>query len=49
MCTDYFAKQVKDVLAPVCCWDMWNSCLDKDENGDPKKLILNFLKASISI
>lgn len=44
---DYFAKQVKDVLAPGMLFSGYvKSRLDKDENGDLKKFILNFLKAS---
>ena len=44
---DYFAKQVKDVLAPGMLLSGYaKSRLDKDETGDLKKFILNFLKAS---
>lgn len=44
---DYFAKQVKDVLAPGMLLSGYvKSRLDKDESGDLKKFILNFLKAS---
>ena len=44
---DYFAKQVKDVLAPGMLLSGYvKSRLDKDEAGDLKKFILNFLKAS---
>ena len=44
---DYFAKQVKDVLAPGMLLSGYvKSQLDKDETGDLKKFILNFLKAS---
>ncbi len=47
---DYFAKQVKDVLAPGMSGMLLSgyvkSRLDKDEAGDLKKFILNFLKAS---
>ena len=44
---DYFAKQVKDVLAPSMLLSGYvKSRLDKDEAGDLKKFILNFLKAS---
>ena len=44
---DYFAKQVKDVLAPGMLLSGYvKSWLDKDEAGDLKKFILNFLKAS---
>lgn len=44
---DYFAKQVKDVLAPGMLLSGYiKSQLDKDENGDLKNFILNFLKAS---
>lgn len=44
---DYFAKQVKDVLAPGMLLSRYiKSRLDKDRNGDLKKFILNFLKAS---
>ena len=44
---DYFAKQVKDVLAPGMLLSAYvKSRLDKDEAGDLKKFILNFLKAS---
>lgn len=44
---DYFAKQVKDVLAPGMQLSRYiKSRLDKDQNGDLKKFILNFLKAS---
>lgn len=44
---DYFAKQVKDVLAPGMLLSRYvKSRLDKDKTGDLKKFILNFLKAS---
>ena len=44
---DYFAKQVKDVLAPGMLLSGYvKKQLDKDENGDLKHFILNFLKAS---
>lgn len=44
---DYFARQVKDVLAPSMLLSGYiKSRLDKDQNGDLKKFILNFLKAS---
>lgn len=44
---DYFAKQVKDVLAPGMLLSGYiKSQLDKDETGDLKKFVLNFLKAS---
>ncbi len=44
---DYFAKQVKEVLAPGMLLSGYvKSRLDKDESGDLKKFILNFLKAS---
>lgn len=44
---DYFAKQVKEVLAPGMLLSGYvKSRLDKDLNGDLKKFILNFLKAS---
>ena len=44
---DYFAKQVKDVLSPGMLLSGYvKSQLDKDESGDLKKFILNFLKAS---
>lgn len=44
---DYFAKQVKDVLAPGMLLSGYvKSRLDKDETGDLKKFILNLLKAS---
>lgn len=44
---DYFAKQVKEVLAPGMLLSRYiKSRLDKDETGDLKKFILNFLKAS---
>lgn len=44
---DYFAKQVKDVLTPGMLLSGYvKSRLDKDETGDLKKFILNFLKAS---
>ena len=40
---DYFAKQVKDVLAPGMLLSGYvKSQLDKDETGDLKKFILNF-------
>ena len=44
---DYFAKQVKDVLAPGMLLSGYvKRHLDKDKDGDLKKFILNFLKAS---
>ncbi len=44
---DYFAKQVKEVLAPGMLLSGYvKSRLDKDESGDLKKFVLNFLKAS---
>ncbi|ADV45113.1 ATP/GTP-binding protein [Bacteroides helcogenes] len=44
---DYFAKQVKDVLAPGMLLSGYiKSRLNNDETGDLKKFILNFLKAS---
>lgn len=44
---DYFAKQVKDVLSPGMLLSRYiKSRLDRDETGDLKKFILNFLKAS---
>lgn len=44
---DYFAKQIKDVLAPgMLLSEYVKSQLDKDETGDLKNFILNFLKAS---
>ena len=44
---DYFAKHVKDVLAPGMLLSGYvKSRLDKDETGDLKKFVLNFLKAS---
>ena len=44
---DYFAQHVKDVLAPGMLLSGYvKSRLDKDETGDLKKFILNFLKAS---
>ena len=44
---DYFAKQVKDVLAPRMLLSGYvKSHLDKDKDGNLKKFILNFLKAS---
>ena len=44
---DYFAKQVKDVLSPGMLLSGYvKSQLDKDESGDLKKFILNFLKAA---
>lgn len=44
---DYFAKQVKDVLAPGMLLSGYvKRHLDKDKDGDMKKFILNFLKAS---
>ena len=43
----YFAKQVKEVLAPGMLLSGYvKSHLDKDENGDLKRFLLNFLKAS---
>ena len=44
---DYFAKQVKDVLAPGMLLSGYvKRHLDKDKDGNLKKFILNFLKAS---
>lgn len=44
---DYFAKQVKETLAPSMSLARYvKAQLDKDESGDLKKFILNFLKAS---
>ena len=44
---DYFAKQVKDVLAPGLLLSGYvKRHLDKDKDGNLKKFILNFLKAS---
>ena len=44
---DYFAKQVKDVLAPGMLLSGYvKSRLDNDETGDLKKFVLAFLKAS---
>ena len=44
---DYFAKQIKDVLAPNMRLSGYiKSQLNRDETGDLKKFILNFLKAS---
>ncbi len=44
---DYFARQVKETLAPGMLLSGYvKSRLDKDETGDLKKFILNFLKAS---
>ena len=44
---DYFAKQVKDVLAPGMLLSGYvKAQLDKDEAGDLKKFVLDFLKAS---
>ena len=44
---DYFAKHVKDVLAPGMLLSGYvKKQLDKDENGDLKQFILKFLKAS---
>lgn len=44
---DYFAKQVKDVLAPGMLLSGYvKRHLDKDKDGNLKKYILNFLKAS---
>lgn len=44
---DYFAKQVKKVLAPGMLLSRYvKSRLSKDETGDLKKFILDFLKAS---
>lgn len=43
----YFANQVKDVLAPGMLLSGYvKSHLDRDENGDLKRFLLNFLKAS---
>ena len=44
---DYFGKQVKDVLAPGMLLSGYvKRHLDKDKDGNLKKFILNFLKAS---
>ncbi len=44
---DYFAKQVKETLAPGMLLSGYiKSRLNKDETGDLKRFILNFLKAS---
>ena len=44
---DYFAKQVKDVLAPGMLLSGYvKRHLDKDKDGNLKKFILNFLKDS---
>ena len=44
---DYFTKQVKEVLAPGMRLSRYvKSRLDKDETGDLKRFILNFLIAS---
>lgn len=44
---DYFAKQVKDILAPGMSLSGYvKSRLDNDKNGDLKNFILKFLKAS---
>lgn len=44
---DYFAKQIKDVLAPGMLLSGYvKARLDNDTTGDLKKFILNFLKAS---
>ena len=44
---DYFNQQVKEVLAPGMRLSRYvKSRLDKDETGDLKRFILNFLKAS---
>lgn len=44
---DYFAKQVKEVLAPGMLLSGYvKSRLNKDETGDLKNFILSFLKAS---
>jgi hypothetical protein len=44
---DYFAMQVKDVLAPGMLLSAYvKKHLDKDKDGELKKFILNFLKAS---
>ena len=44
---DYFAKQVKEVLAPGMLLSGYvKSRLDKDATGDLKKFVLNLLKAS---
>ena len=44
---DYFAKQVKDILAPrMSLSGFVKRYLNKDDNGELKKFILNFLKAS---
>ena len=43
----YFANQVKDMLSPGMSLSGYvKKHLDKDENGDLKRFILNFLKAS---
>ena len=43
----YFAKQVKDVLPPrIPLSGYVKSHLDRDENGNLKRFLLNFLKAS---
>lgn len=44
---DYFAKQIKKVLAPGMLLSRYvKSRLSKDETGDLKRFILDFLKAS---
>ena len=44
---DYFATQIKDVLAPGMLLSGYvKSRLDKDETGDLKRFVLDFLKAS---
>lgn len=44
---DYFAKQINDVLAPNMLLSGYiKSQLSRDETGDLKRFILNFLKAS---
>lgn len=44
---DYFVKQVKEVLSPRMSLSGYvKSHLDKDENGDLKQFVLDFLKAS---
>ena len=44
---DYFAMQVKDVLAPGMLLSGYvKKHLDRDKDGELKKFILNFLKAS---
>lgn len=44
---DYFVKQLKEVLSPRMSLSGYvKSHLDKDENGDLKQFVLDFLKAS---